>query len=60
MRLRWPWRRNHDVENNGQVAAEAKRAAEAAKIRQRERWPEVLRTRDELARWAEQAMRGQQ
>lgn len=63
MRWTWPWRRRHSeprrLEGNGHAAANAKADAER-KLREAHRlWPDVLAARDELARLAEQAMRGQ-
>jgi hypothetical protein len=57
MKLHWPWRR-HEPDGNGHAAEAAKAAAEAKLRAQQQRWPEVLRARDELARLAERAMRG--
>lgn len=61
MRWRWPWSHRHEpreaLPNSG---AAARKAEEEAKLRaQKKIWPEVLQARDELARLAEQAMRGQ-
>lgn len=58
MKLHWPWRRKHQTEGNGHVAAEARQRAEQAVWDQRRLWPAVYEARDELARLAEQAMRG--
>lgn len=58
MRLHWPWRKRHHTEGNGHVAAEAKKKAERKRAEQQRLWPEVIAARDELARLAEQAMRG--
>jgi hypothetical protein len=58
MTWRWPWSRKHKAEGNGQVAADARRAAERRLAEQRRKWPEVLAARDELARLAVQALKG--
>jgi len=59
--LRWPWtRRNRKpVPDNGPVAAKALEASQARHAAAERDWPAVHAARDELARMAARAMKGQ-
>lgn len=59
--MRWPWgRRKHvPVPDNGPVAAKALEASQARRAAAERDWPAVHAARDELARVAARAMRGQ-
>jgi hypothetical protein len=59
--FRWPWKRRGaaPVLDNGPVAAAALATSQARRRAAERDWPAVHAARDELARVAERAMRGQ-